>query len=156
MAEQDVVSAFDPAMFMGGEMESGFDTTYATVPAGEYRAQIEKVITNKVDTKDGPRIVMNISWNILDEEVKKAMDVEKATSRQSVWLELNPKGGLDKGKHKNVDLGKFLTGLGINKGKPWKPDGLNGLAAMVKITHSPNVNDPENPYANVVSVSELQ
>ena len=150
------ISAFDPAMFMGGEMESGFDTTYATVPAGDYKAQIDKVATNKVDTKEGKRIVMNVSWNILDEEVKKTMDVDKAMSRQGIWLELNDKGGLDRGKHKNVDLGKLLTALEINDGKPWNPNGLQGSVAMVKVAHSPNPNDPENPYANVVAVSALQ
>jgi hypothetical protein len=151
----DSISAFDPALFMGGETESGFDTSYATVPPGEYRGQIDKVMVNKVNTKDGERAVMNVSWSILDEDVKKAMDVEKAMSRQTIWLELNDKGGLDRGKHKNVDLGKLLTGLGMNDGKPWSPSGLVGNLAMVKILHSPNQNDPENPYANVVSVSEL-
>ena len=66
---------------------------------------LTSIAAKKVDTKDGVKAVMDVTWHILDEEVKKETELEKPTCRQGIFLDVNKKGGLDRGKNKNVTLG---------------------------------------------------
>ena len=147
------LSTFDPDLFLGSEVEGEFETSYQRVPPGEYPGVIDDVKVRKVDTKDGPRAVMDVTWLILDEEVKKETELERPTCRQGMFLDVNDQGGLDRGKNKNVAVGRLLEALGMNNGKAWNPEGLKGLPATVRIEHKPNADDPENPYANVTRVA---
>ena len=150
MADQ---STFDPDLFLGAEVAGGFETSYERVPAGEYPAMIEDVKVRKVNTENGVSAVMDVTWLILDEDVKKATELERPTCRQGLFLDINEKGGLDRGKNKNVALGRLLEVLGVNKGDKWSPEGLKSSTATVRVEHKPNKDDPENPYANVTRVA---
>ena len=147
------LSTFDPDLFLGGETEGGFETSYAKVMPGEYSAMYDSAKVRKVNTNDGELAVMDVTWLILDEDVKKETELERPTCRQSFWLDVNDKGGLERGKNKNVGLGRMLEALGINKGDKWSPEGLKGSLATVRVEHKPNKDDPENPYANVTRVA---
>ena len=85
---------------------------------------VDDVKVRKVNTKDGLRAVMDVTWLILDEDVKKETELERPTCRQGFFLEVNDKGGLERGKNKNVGLGRLLEALGINQGDKWSPEGL--------------------------------
>ena len=147
------LSTFDPDLFLGGEMKGGFDTSYARVSPGEYSAMIDDVKVRKINTEEGERAVMDVTWLILDEDVKKETELERPTCRQGFFLNVNDKGGLERGKNKNVGLGRLLEALGIDQGSKWSPQGLKGSVAIVRIEHKPNKDDPENPYANVTRVA---
>ena len=147
------ISTFDPDLFLGGEMKGGFDTSFARVPPGEYSAMIDDVKVRKVNTDDGERAVMDVTWLIIDEDVKKETELERPTCRQGFFLDVNDKGGLERGKNKNVGLGRLLEALGIDQGDKWSPEGLKSSMAVVRVEHKPNKDDPENPYANVTRVA---
>ena len=147
------LSTFDPDLFLGGEMDGGFETSYARVSPGEYSAMIDGVKVRKVNTEDGERAVMDVTWLIIDEEVKKETELERPTCRQGFFLDINDKGGLERGKNKNIGLGRLFDAIGIGQGDKWSPEGLKGLLATVRVEHKPNKDDPENPYANVTRVA---
>ena len=147
------LSTFDPDLFVGAQTEGGFETSYERVQPGEYSAMVDDVKVRKVNTEKGVSVVMDVTWLILDEEVKKETELERPTCRQGFFLDVNEKGGLDRGKNKNVALGRLLEVLGINKGAKWSPDGLKSSLATVRVEHKPNKDDPENPYANVTRVA---
>ena len=147
------LSTFDPDLFLGGEIEGGFETSYARVQPGEYSAMIDDVKVRKINTKDGMSAVMDVTWLILDEDVKKETELERPTCRQGIFLDVNGKGGLERGRNKNIALGRLLEALGIDKGSKWNPEGLKSSLATVRIEHKPNADDPENPYANVTRVA---
>ena len=147
------LSTFDPDEFLGAEIAGGFETSYERVPPGEYSAMIDDVKIRKINTESGVSAVMDITWLILDEGVKKETELERPTCRQGYFLDVNEKGGLDRGKNKNVALGRLLEIFGIAKGDKWSPEGLRSSMATVRVEHKPNKDDPENPYANVTRVA---
>ena len=147
------LSTFDPDLFVGAETKGGFDTSYAKVSPGEYRAMFDGAKVRKVNTEDGERAIMDVTWYILDEDVKKETELERPTCRQGFFLDINEKGGLERGKNKNVGLGRMLEALGVGQGDKWSPQGLKGSLATVRVEHKPNKDDPENPYANVTRVA---
>lgn len=157
---QPIYSAFDPDAFLspGNEITDSFDTTIAKVPPGEYRAQVDKIAKpRKFQAKSGDEMVaFDITWAILDEDVKAETELAKPTSRQTIFLDINEDGSLARGKNKNVGLGRLREALGQNQpGQPWNPNMLVGALAMVKIEHSPNERNPDDPFANVVAVAAL-
>ena len=147
------ISTFDPDLFVGGETKGGFETSYARVSPGEYSAVFDDVKVRKVNTESGEQAVMDVTWLILDEAVKKETELERPTCRQGFFLDVNEKGGLERGKNKNVALGRMLDALGVGSGDKWSPQGLIGSIAVVRVEHKPNKDDPENPYANVTRVA---
>ncbi len=150
------VSAFDPQTFIDSSIEGANDTSITPVPIGEWMAQADNVKGRKINTKDGERAVMDVTWEILDEGVKEEMEREKVTCRQSVFLDITAEGGIDFGKGKNRQLGLLREALGQNDpSRQWAPSMVIGQPAKVVVEHSPNDNDPENPYSNVVRVTAI-
>lgn len=142
-------SAFDPDMFMNTSTTDANDTSYVPVPVGEFRAAITDV---KAGTA-GDKPVLNLTWTIDDDNVRKETGLEKPTVRQTIWLDLTPQGGLDMGKGKNVGLGKLREALGQNRpGQAWSPGLLNGQVAMVMVAHRSGKN-PGEIFADVKAVS---
>ena len=129
------------------------DTKYALVPAGEYMAQIEKYEGRQMPTERGIATVVDITWTILDEEVKKITNLEKPTVRQSVFLELTEDQKLDTGAQKNIKLGRLREALALNDpSKEFSFDTLLGQIGTITIAHTPDKKDPEIVYANVSKV----
>jgi hypothetical protein len=136
-------------------------TTYVNVPEGEYTAVIGELSENsfrEIQTKDGPRVVLDIPWMIDDPKVQEVTHRKENKVRQSLFLDvtLDSNGkivGLDLGKGANVQLGRLREELGQNQdGRPWGFNMLQGCAAMVEVTHSI---DGEKVYANVTAVRRI-
>lgn len=146
--------SFDADTFLNSEFDSGFETKLTQVPEGEYDAIIEDVKPRKFTNAEGQeRAVLEVSWLILDEDVKQQTELEKPLSRQTIWLDVNDNGTLERGKNKNLGLGNLLEALGLNDGKPWSPSSLKGLTGKVKVEKEKKPQDPENPYTNVTRVA---
>jgi len=144
-------SVFDPDAFMNETIKGEIDTRIIPVPEGEWNAQVDNIKFRQLD--DG-RVIMDVFWEILEDSVKETTNNSKPTCRQSVFLDMTDEGSLDLSKGKNRQLGLLRSAVGQNTGKPWAPSMLIGQIAKVRVVHSPNPEDPENPYANVKGVTK--
>jgi hypothetical protein len=149
---------FDPQIFMQTTVNEALSTAYINVPEGEYSAcvgEIGESNLREIQTKDGPRVVLDVPWLINDERVAEITHKKESRVRQSVFLDViqDTNGkiiGLDMSKGANVQLGKLREVLGQNQpGKPWAFGMLTGNMAIVEVTHTI---DGEKVYANVTSV----
>lgn len=144
------MSAFDPEVFMSTNTEGAIDTTIIPVPEDEYLGQVLK-LTYRTNA-DG-QTIMDVHWEILDEEVKKITRMDVPVCRQGIWLDLTEAGLLDPTPGKNRQLGLVRDAFGQNTSKAWNPNMMLGQTATVRVSHSPNANDPLSPYANVKFVT---
>ena len=145
------MSVFDPDAFMSESIKGEIDTRIIPVPEGEWNAQVDNL---KFRQLDEGRVIMDVYWEILEESVKESTKLDKPTCRQSVFLDMTSEGSLDLSKGKNRRLGLLRAAVGQNTGKPWAPSMLIGQLAKVRVEHSPNPDDLENPYANVKAVTK--
>ncbi len=130
------MSVFDADTFLNTEITGEMDTKLIPIPEGNWFSQVEKVAFREVtQKKDGlKRAVMDVTWAILDDSVKKATKIDKPMARQTVFLDLNEQGGLDMGKGRNIQLGRLREAVSQNRsGKPWSPANLTGQSANVEI-----------------------
>ena len=149
-------SVFDPDTFMHSEVETAMESTFTPVDEGEYNAYIDDVAAEAVNTNDGPKPVLNITYALTDDAVKEALDMEKPTVRQTCWLDFDEQtGGLSFGPNKNVRLGRVREAVDQNvDGQPWSPSQLIGAGPVVlKVGHRFNKETGEGPYADVQRVS---
>jgi hypothetical protein len=149
--------SFDPNSFMQMEVTDANATKYISVPAGEWPARIVDVKGRVVKNADGNESpVVDVFYGITDPKVVELTGMDEPRVRQSLFLDMNPSGGLAVGEGKNVKLGKLRDVLGQNQaGVRWNFDMLRGGIVKVKVSHSPNPKDAENPYVNVDAVSKL-
>lgn len=148
------MSQFNPDLFMQTEVADANSTRRVPVPEGEYAGVIKSINPRVVGERGAP--VLDIEFSIDDETVKERTGLVEPTVRYSIWLDVTESGGLDCSEGKNIGLGRLREALGQNqRGKPWAPTMLIGQVAKIKVTHSPDKNDPETVYANVVAVSKL-
>ena len=152
-------SLFDPNTFLEQTVTGAMDTKYPVIPAGEYPAISKSIAARKMQNKDptkGAYTVLDIVWSIDDAGVKEATKLETPTCRQSVFLDLDAEGKLDTSETKNVQLGRLREALGLNKPEDvFSFSQLVGQPALVRIEHSPNPTDAENPYSNVTKVAQV-
>lgn len=155
MADQTNTSAFDPESFLDSTTDQAGSTVVTPVPVGEHKAQLKDISKPRQETsaKDGRTfVVMDITWQILDEQMALSLGREP-TSRQGIFLDLNPQGKLDMGEGKNVQLNRVRAAVGQNiSGKAWAPVNMIGQVATVTIAHRPDKNDPEIKYDFVKKV----
>lgn len=153
------MSLFDKETFLSAEVTGANDTTYPTIPPGEYPAIAKKLDSRQFPgTQDPTKIYtsLDIIWAIDDVGVKEATGLPEPTCRQSIFLDLNEAGQLDMREKKNVQLGRLREALGLNDPeKAFSFAQIAGQPAIVRIEHSPNKNDPENPYSNVTKVAQV-
>lgn len=109
-------------------------------PAGEYIAiagkpEIKSFTHKKGDNQGQTGYQMVLRWEIQDEAIKRQLDRDKVTVRQSFLLDITADGqGLDMGKGRNIGLGQLRTALKQNTpGQPWSPVMIEGQPAKVKI-----------------------
>lgn len=144
------MSQFDPDSFMNTQIEGAIDTTIIPVPENDYLGQVSKLTTR---TNTDGSVIMDIHWEILNEEVKKITNMDAPICRQGVWLDIDDNGNLDMSQGKNRQLGLVREAVGQNTKKAWSPNMLLGTTATVKVVHS-NAGDPSSPtYANVKRVT---
>lgn len=132
------------------------DTKYPICPAGEYPAVVDKYEGRQMSTANGISTILDITWVIMDEDVKKTLGMERPTVRQSVFLDLTGEGRLDTSAQKNIKLGRLREALHLNDpSKEFSFDQMVGVTAMVTIGHTVDKNDSEVVYANVTKVGSL-
>jgi len=140
---------FDPDTFMNMTTEEADETSFRPIPEGEYQAVITKI---EGRTPKGMSI-LDISWAIDDEAVRAETGMDNPLIRQSIFLDINKEGGLERGPNKNVQLGRLRAALGQNNpGQPWSPGMLEGQVA--KISTSQRIVD-DNIYSDVKGVAAI-
>jgi len=147
------MSAFDPDSFLAQTVEQANDTKVIPCPAGEFTGYIKDL---KVSTgqKDGNTwAALNPVWVIDNEEVRKLLDRDEVTVKQSVFLDLTEHGTLDMGKGKNVGLGRLREALDLNQpGQPFSFTMLTGRPAKLTVSHRVQ---GEDIYADIKMVAKL-
>jgi hypothetical protein len=142
-------SIFDATSFMETTHKGGLDTTYVLPDVGDYAAQI----TDKVELRSGlvgadkqragePWASADIQWEILDDGVKKKLNMERVFVRQSLMLDLVPGSGtngtpaqLDFGTNRNMRLKRLLEATGLNRQKSWNFNMLKFQQGTIHVEH---------------------
>jgi len=97
--------------------------------------------------------MLETTWEILDENVKRVTHMEHPTARYSFLLEVDPVKGLEIGEAKNVKLGRLLEACGVVS-KEWSLRTLEGTTAYVKVKHRPDDDDPDVTYNEISKVTD--
>jgi hypothetical protein len=139
------------------QFSEGNSTVSVPVPEGEYTAVVDKEpeIRQWTGRRDPTQtgLVLDITWNIDDAQVREELGRDKVTCRQSIMLELNANGGIDTGKGRNVQLGRLRDAVNLNEsGKPFSFRMLAGQVAKIAVKHRI---DNDAVYAEVKGVARL-
>jgi hypothetical protein len=146
-------NTFNAEAFLQQTYETSFATAMTPVPEGDWTGQVEKI---GVRTTDKGQAILDLTWQVLDDQVKQALGMDKPTVRQSLFLDLDANGKLDPDKNKNVQLGRVREALGQNDAsRPWGVNMLIGGLAKIKVGHRPDSNDPTIKYGDVKGVAKL-
>jgi hypothetical protein len=144
--------SFNAEQFMSTVVKGAFDTKTVPIPEGEYPGTITKLDLREVKTKNGDRIILEVTWEITDPAVEQATNRDKNYARQSIWLDVTPEGALSERKGTNIGLGRLREAIGQNNpDKDWNMPQLVGASAMVSIKHRLNETTGE-VYGEVGSV----
>lgn len=150
------MSKFNPDQFMQTAVVGAMSTEIIPIPEGEFNGIIRKVEARVVG-KDKDRAVMDVFFEVDDEEVRKITGMQKPQIRQTVWLDITENGTLDSAEGKNVGLGRLREAVRQNDdSREWTPPMLIDQVAKIMVKHS--MGEGENAgriYANVVGVAEL-
>lgn len=113
-----MTSVFNPDEFLSATHTGGFETRRPTLPEKEYLGQLldgkAGMDVKTVNTKDGTRYVLSMNWGIVDDEAKALTGLDTPRVKQDIWLDVDEHGRLIKDKTHNIDLGRFLSGIGLN------------------------------------------
>lgn len=150
------MSTFDPDAFLNESVDGAMSTSMEPVPEGEYLAVVssgDKALQVRQTQKGGT--ILDITWEIQDHELSEKLGRQVVTVRQSVFLDMTPQNTLDRGKGKNVQLGKIRAALGQNDPtKPWNIPMLKGAGpATIKVGQRPDPNDEATIYNDVKGVT---
>jgi hypothetical protein len=142
--------SFDLDTFMNSVTNEAGSTVLEPVPVGEYPATVDDLKPR--NTKTG-RLILDVIWNIEDDDLRAQLHRERVTVRQSVFIDTTPAGAIDFTKGKNVQLNRVREALGQNKeGEAWSPMQLRG-AGPARITVSQRIDDDTgNVYNDVKQV----
>ena len=150
----DETSVFNPEQFIGTSTDSVGSTQYFPSPIGDWPGQVVRVDCRRITSKQEKTLgqeytLLEITWELISDEVREATDLEHPSARQSIFLDLTPSGGLDFGRNKNVPLSRLREAVSQNKsGRPWSPSHLVGQTALVHVEHDVN-KDTGEPRAIV-------
>lgn len=157
MAENSV---FDPEAFVNMTTTETSATKYTPIPEADYVAFCRKMEMVQVVTKDGPRLVCRLTWQIDDPELALKMNrqPESLTCRQDMWLDLSEDGkSLLFGDNHNVQLGRTREACGLNApGKPFNFRMFEGQGpVLVHVKHRPDKDDPSVVYDGIDKVAKF-
>src|SRR3990167_6542963 len=96
-------STFDAETFMSIEITEAMETKFSPIPDGRYHMSIDDLKIRKA--KDA--VIMDVLWNILDDDLRTKMNMQKIIVRQGVFLDVEPDGRLMTGPSKNIRLGRL-------------------------------------------------
>lgn len=155
------MSTFDPNAFLQTTIDQALDTSLTPVPVGDRIGVVvgePSVRQFTANTTGITYTTLELTWEFSDEETRKVTGREKATARQSVFLDITPEGGLDIGKGKNVQLGALRDAVGQNvAGRPWGPMMLIGATGLCHVEHQTPAGDANaTPFARVTRVAKMR
>ena len=150
-------SGFDPKSLLTTTVKAKLDTTIPPFPLDEgdefpflCRKVDVRIITSQ---KTGEQYVMlDTTWECLDEHVKRVTKMEHPQARHSFILEADPVRGLEIGEAKNVKLGRLLKACGIVS-KEWSLSMLEGTTAIGKVKHRQDDDDPDIIYNEITRMT---
>ena len=136
------MSMFDPQALENAEISEPMSTKVPLVPDGQYQAVVEKTEIRGITTKAGDeRVILTVTWEVLSEDVRVALERDKVTVRQDVWLDLDEDGQLSTQEAKNVDLGRLRAALDQNAdGAPWSIKRLIGGTTTINVSKDGDYN----------------
>ena len=147
------MAAFDPAEYETMTLEGANEVAFTPIPDGEYKALVDAVKLDKITTKNGESLVLRVTWDLFEagEELKKALNKDKITIRQDIFIDLNEQGGVAFGPNQNVRLGQLRQELGMNDPKKkFAFKMLEGAGpAKIKVTHQDATDGSGKVYNNV-------
>lgn len=151
---------FDADAFMNQTVSGPMSTQIAPCPEGEYTAKVsdgDNFITfREVNTKNGPRPIARVSFEVLDEGVRQSLKRDKVFVNQDIWLDTTSSGGIDTSEGMNVKLGQLRAALGQNEDSSWSFGKLKGAGPLsVRVTQRSDTNDPTQKYAEVARVARI-
>lgn len=151
------MSMFDPNKFLDQTVDSDFETKRRDVPEGDYPGFCHKVSMNEVQTKNGPRYQLVLTWIIDDESARMATGQEQPKVSQRIWVDLDDNGNFKNGPNANVSLGRVRAATGQNKaGKKWSPRNLEGASATCHVsTRTVNEDKEGNPLDEPMVFTEV-
>lgn len=126
------MSVFDPETFLSSSTTASNETTFTSVPEGEYDAYIDDVKARTVRNREGNEVpVLDVVLLIPDEEVKSLLALERVTVTDSIFVDFDSNGAIATGTNKNLRLGQLRDAVGQNKsGKEWMPLMLKGTGPV--------------------------
>lgn len=144
-------SAFDPDVFLAGEISGSNEVNYTPVPIAEYQAFIGDVGMDSYN--DQPILV--VTYDLLDDALKAQLGMEKVTVQDRLFLDMDDNGQIAFGPNKNVKLGRTREAVGQNDPKKkWSPNMLRGAGPVViKVDHHFN-KQGEGPFAKITRVAK--
>ena len=155
---------FDASALLNQTVEGPMATQVKPIPEGEYMARIgseedDVKIESFAGTKDPSKTYyrLTLMWEIIDENLKAALERDKITVRDQFLLDVDPiSGQLKTGPDDNVSLGQRREAVGMNDGSPFSIPMFRGKGpAMLRIRHRANDKDPQIKYAEVARVVKL-
>lgn len=155
------MSAFDPETLLSTEVEGANSTEVIPVP--EYEAVAAMVKPGSISAKqihnaekNITSTIVNMDWEIDDEEARKVTGREHPTVRQSFFLDLDSNGRISTEEGKNVGLGRVRAAVGKNDG-PFILRDLEGCMARVRVKHRlAEIGGMETTVAEVRGVLPLE
>jgi hypothetical protein len=155
------VSIFDPAAaaaLLETVHKGTIDTQWHTVPEGEYIIQCKELTLRQVVFKkiEGTGVGLDIQWEVIDDTVKRSMNIDHPTVRQSMLIDLvDGRNQLDFSTNRNQSLKNVIEACNLNTGK-FSLNMLKNQTCFGRIKHRPDDNDPEIIYAEVARVTSLE
>jgi hypothetical protein len=125
---------FDADAFMNAQTSGPMSTQIVPCPEGEYTAKVDDgdnfITFREVNTKNGPRPIARILFEVLDEGVRAKLNRPKVTVPYDIWLDTTASGGIDTSEGMNVRLGQLRAALGQNSDAPWGFGMLKGAGPL--------------------------
>ena len=131
-----MTSTFDPSLLEATVVDAANATSALQAPEGEFPGLIDDYLFRpKITTKFGERGPLDVYWIIDDENVRKKLDRDVVTVKQSLLIEVNEDDSLAVGPGQNAALGRLRAALNMN-GKGFSFLKLKGAGpARVLVTH---------------------
>ena len=139
---------FDPDTFMTQTVDEPLESERTLIPPGEYRMFIDDFNRDAFETfeftykrgalagQEGKMHKFTCPIVVDDEEVKKAMGMERPKIYYQCTLDFDENGQLVTGPNRNIDLGKLRHAVGQNQPGPWAISQLRGAGPfMAKVEH---------------------
>ncbi len=147
-------STFDPALLEETVIDAANATSGLTVPEGEYIGLIDDyTFRDKIETKYGERVPLDIYWMIDDDDLKKKFDRDVVTVKQGLLLEVNEDDSLAVGPGQNAALGRLRAALGMN-GKGFSFLKFKGAGpARILVVHNTRGDETYSEVKKVVPVA---